>query len=43
VDEVELDVLARRHMRDPVRVLLGQVGEDLHLLPVHRAERDLDP
>jgi hypothetical protein len=42
VDVVELDVLPRGDMADAVGILLGQVGQHVHLLGVQHAEGDLD-
>ena len=42
VDEVELEVLPRGDVADAVGVLLGEVGQDVHLLRRHAAEGDLD-
>ena len=43
LDEVELHVLPGRDVADSVAVFLGEVGEGVHLLGGHPAERDLDP
>ncbi len=42
VDVVELEVLPGGDVADAVGVLLGEVGEDLHLLGVQAAEGNLD-
>ena len=42
VDEVELEILPRRDVRDAVRILLGQLGHDFELCGIEAAERDLD-
>ena len=42
VHEVELDVLARRDVADLVAVLLGKVGQRVHLIRIEAAERNLD-
>ena len=43
MDEVELDVLAGRHMGNPVRVVLSQLREHVHLLGRDLPVWDLDP
>jgi hypothetical protein len=43
MDEMELKVLAGRHMQDRVGVFLRHVGEDLHLIGGQPAEGNLDP
>ena len=41
--EVQLDVLARGHVEDTIRVLLGQLRQHVQLIRRQRPERDLDP
>ncbi len=43
VDEVELEILAGRHVQDAVRVLLADLGQDIELLGGESAHGDLDP
>jgi hypothetical protein len=42
VDVVELEVLARRDVRDRVGVFFRKLGQNLKLFRVQSAERDLD-
>src|ERR1019366_5632598 len=41
--EMKLEILARRHVQDAVRVFLGAVSERLELGRSQSAKRDLDP
>ena len=40
---VKLNVLPRGHVADCVGILFGQVGEEVHLVGIQTAKRDLDP
>jgi hypothetical protein len=42
VDKVILEVLTRRDVQYAIGILLGEVGQHIHLVGIHAAERDLD-
>ena len=42
VDEVILEILPRRDVKHAVRILLGEIGQHIHLIRIQAAERNLD-